>query len=111
MRLRPRLSGIKYTDLKYGHHFVGVVVLGLLLSYLIWKNFNSQAMAMCETDRPRIAVPLSCSRSSELQNIGVSKVIGSDAWIGKGNEASVERRHAHQDTLTTWRIRLEQLPT
>jgi hypothetical protein len=43
--------------------------------------------------------------------MGVSKVIGNEAWIVLGDELSVEQEHAHQDTLTIWKIRLEQLPT
>jgi hypothetical protein len=43
--------------------------------------------------------------------MGVSKVTGNEAWIVLGDELSVEREHAYQDTSTTWRIRLEQLPT
>lgn len=43
--------------------------------------------------------------------MGVSKVIGNEACIVLGDELSVEQQHAHLSTLTTWRIRLEQLPT
>ena len=38
MRLRIRSPGMKDTDLENGHHFVGIVVLSLLLSYLIWEK-------------------------------------------------------------------------
>jgi len=69
------------THFEYRNDFVEIAVLCLIFSYLVYNVASAPGADDLKGDRPKMAVPRNCSRSSGLQNIGVSKAFGSDALI------------------------------
>jgi hypothetical protein len=104
------MLGNASTHFDQRHDFVKIVVLGLLSPYLVYNMASVLEVNRRLGDRPKTDVPRSCSRSSEPQNIGVSKAIGSDALIDElMGEKALAEAHAYQGMLTTLR-RCPELP-